>query len=353
MPFAEHFMVSGTFTVPSTVSSSVSALQAVNCGFLPTRVQLINETKFATAGSYGSMYWWDSVASTKTNIYFSAAATTIQSAYQLTSGGISQYDGHGASPNSYLLGPQISGTNTAKATGTFTVSSTATLYPGATILMTRNSVNKQLGGVLFTIATIASSTTFTVANPGWMNTANFTDGAETFKVQLVVVPPLFYPANNQIALISQSTSPVVTTTTNTSLTVGQEVRVVMGVNRSFWGMVEADGLLAIVTAVSGNQVTLGSSIVGFDSSAFTAFAWPNATNFQVTAPQLIPVGSGPYPSSTPTAYNDDTLADATQNYAFQGFTVGASILTGNTNGNTTPIVAASDVIAWTAWRGDV
>ena len=105
----------------------------------------------------------------------------------VATGGISPYNGGGASPNEYLFGAPIAGTTFDKSTGTFTISSTATLYPGAQVLLTGFTVDKQLGGVIVTVATVASSTTFTIANSGaWLNTASFTGGAQTFAVRLVI-----------------------------------------------------------------------------------------------------------------------------------------------------------------------
>ena len=43
MPFAEHFMLQGQFTAGTAGSSStIPSVVNVNCGFLPTKVELIN-----------------------------------------------------------------------------------------------------------------------------------------------------------------------------------------------------------------------------------------------------------------------------------------------------------------------
>jgi hypothetical protein len=268
----------------------------------------------------------------------------------VTSNGISPYDGHAASPTQLVLGPKIAGTTYAKATGTFTITSTATLYPGATVLMTGFSVDKQLGGMFFTVNTVASTTTFTIANSGnWLNTASFTGGTQSFNVQLVTTPALYYPQNAQIVYISAANPAVVTTSTNTNLSVGQQVR--LYVNKSF-AMTQANFVTAIVSAVSGNQVTLGG-IVGLNSSAFTAFSWPLATGVPYSPATLVPIGSGPTATTfLPfTQYNQDLLYDAMDNQAFQGFTVGSNILIGASS--TVLGVTASDIISWVAWRGDV
>jgi len=373
MTFPGRDMRQGTFTVGATVPDT----EIINCGFIPTKVELINMTLLNTtmAGgppviNPGATYltyravWNEQFASSATPFTLvealapaaSVANVSVSAVGRVTSNGISAYNGQvnpaNLSANSLLLGPKISGSNTAKATGTFTISSTATLYPGALILMTANSVNKTLGGIYFTVNTVVNSTTFTIANAGWLNTANFTDGAETFFVQLVSVPPYFYPKSSVIAAISAANPAVVTTTVNLGLTVGQQVRIRVP---SSFGMVQANNLTAIVSAVSGNQVTLGGTTGAFslnnglNSSAFTAFAWPSSGTIPIEYAQIIPMGSGPTIEAAG-FYNTDALADATQNASFQGFVVGSGIL--NTASSTVFGVTAGDVFAWTAWRAD-
>jgi hypothetical protein len=373
MTFPGRDMRQGTFTAGTTGSAgTIPTTVTVNCGFVPTKVELINMTLLNTTmaggppvANPGANYltfratWMEQFASSVTPFTMlealSPSAATISLGRVLTNG-ISAYHGQvtpaNSSQNSLVLGPTIAGTNTAKGTGTFTIASTATLYIGATILMTRNSVNKQLGGMYFTVATIPSSTTFTIANAGWLNTANFTDGAETFKVQLVSVPPYFYPSLATVVAISAANPAVVTTSVNTGLTVGQVVRIRVP---AVFGMMDINNVTGIISAVSGNQITLGGTTGAFslnngiNSSAFTAFAWPAATSVPFNYATVTPVGSGPQIVTT-NLYNDDTLLDATQNISFDGFVVGSGIL--NTASATVFGVTAGDVFAWTAWRAD-
>jgi hypothetical protein len=368
MTFPGRDMRQGTFTVGSTVPDT----QVINCGFIPTKVELINMTLLNTSmaggppvANPGANYltyravWNEQFASSATPFTLVEALTPsalTSSIGRITSNGISAFTSQitpsSSSQNSMALGPKIAGTNTAIATATFTITSTATLYPGALILMTANSVNKQLGGMLFTVNTVASGTTFTIANAGWLNTANFTNGAETFFVQLVSVPPLYYPKSAVITAITAANPAVVTTSVNLGLTVGQQVRLRVP---STFGMTQANNVTAIVSAVSGNQVTLGGTTGAFslgnglNSSAFTAFAWPAASSVPFNYAQLIPIGSGPTLEGSG-LYNFDSLADATANTGYQGFVVGSGIL--NTPSGTVFGATAADVWAWTAWRAD-
>lgn len=364
MTFPGRDMRQGTFTVGATLPDT----QTINCGFVPTKIELINMTLLNTtmAGgppvtNPGANYltyravWQQQFASSVTPFTMLEAlspSALTSSVGRVLTNGISAYDGSANQGNAFALGPRIAGTNTAIATATFTITSTATLYPGALILMTANSVNRQLGGVMFTVNTVVNSTTFTIANAGWLNTANFTNGAETFFVQLVTVPPLYYPKSSVITAISAANPAVVTTSVNLGLTVGQQVRIRVP---SLFGMTQMNNLSAIVSAVSGNQVTLGGTTGAFtlnnglDSSAFTAFAWPAASNVPLTYAQLIPMGAGPTLDGSG-FYNTSLTSDATINTAFQGFVVGSNILA--TPSSTVFGVTAADVFAWTAWRAD-
>jgi len=372
MTFPGRDMRQGTFVAGTVgVAGSIPTTVKVNCGFLPTKVELINMRAISSmtaaappvnSNAFYDIYravWQQEFASYSTPFTLVEAITpsaATSSISRLLTGGISQYNGQVSPPNlsadSLLLGPKIVGSNTAKATGIFTVAYTSTLFPGALILMTGNTVNKTLGGLFFTVYQVLSSTTFSIENAGWMNTANFTDGAEVFAVQLVTVPPYYYPKSSVIANISAANPAVVTTTVNLGLTVGQVVRI--RVPQGF-GMTQANNLTAIVSAVSDNQVTLGGTTGpfslnnGLDTSAFTAFAWPLSSVIPINYAQLIPIGSGPQITSAG-FYNNDTIEDATENVSFQGFTVGSLLL--NTASATVFGIVAGDTFAWTAWRAD-
>jgi hypothetical protein len=377
MTFPGRDMRQGSFTAGiSGTAGSIPTTVNVNCGFLPTKVELINMTAIAnmtaaappvnsTAFYYIYRAVWQQEFASFTTPFtmiegLTPSAATSSVSHLLTNG-ISLYNGQVLPPStnqdSLLLGPIIAGSNTAKGTGTFTVASTATLYPGATILMTKNSVNTQLGGMYFTVFTVPNSTTFTIQNAGWLNTGNFVDGAETFNVQLVSspsgTPPYFYPSLGTIVSISKANPAVVTTSVNLSLTAGQVVRLRVP---SLFGMTQVNNVTAIISAVSGNQITLGGTTGAFtlnnslNTLAFTAFAWPAAqVPPAINYATVTPLGSGPQITAAG-FYNTDTLEDATQNSSFNGFSVGSLLL--NTASSTVFGIVAGDVFAWTAWRAD-
>ena len=338
MPFAEHFMLSGVTTAAQTATLPASI--NINLGFLPTKIMITNETQYgslSTGNENIQTMLWDSVYPTQTKItYLNAAGTAVLNGV-VTSNAISQYDGH----NSIQLASQVSGTVITKANPAVCTATGHGLQTGDVILMTQNAVMKQLSGMYFTV-TVSNSSTFTI--PVNTNTANFTQET-SFRFRKIVVGPLYYPQRLWISNITAANPIVVTTTQAHGLTVGQQVRLRVP---STFGMVEANNLQGVITAVTSTTLTIGS----IDSSAFTAWAWPAATAVPFTPAFVIPIGSGPTITTVGlVSYYQDLLDDATTNQQFQGFTIGSGLLVASAAG--TIGITASDVLSWTAWRGDV
>lgn len=342
MPFAEHFMIQGQFTAPETLPGTVN----VNVGFIPTRIELVNLTRLGNTAAelnWEQVFWQTAFGTTNNLVQSHVTSSSAATFTNVTANGISPYDGSAAP----TYGPAITGTTIDKTNGQFTVTSTASLNVGDIVRISNNVVMKQLGGLSFRVATINSGTVFTISDPGFLNTANFTN--ETgFILRRLIVPPLYYPRYHTISAITAANPTVVTTTTPHGLTVGQQVRIRVP---SVFGMTQINNLQAIISAVTTTTITLGG-LKSIDSSAFTAFAWPAATAVPFTPAIVEPVGSGPTPVTVGgITYNVDLLDDATTNVAFQGFTVGNGLLLTATN--VVIGIQASDVILWTAWRGDV
>jgi hypothetical protein len=365
MPFAEHFMLQGQFTVPATLPASVN----VNCGFLPTKVQIRDQTLYGNLGTgFFTLQdaWWDFTSPTNTNGTRLNAAGTSLLPFQINATpsvlppppGITLYDG----TKSILNGPAIVGTTIVRATGVFTTATAHGFAVGDTVIVTNNTVIKQIGGMIFTIATVPSATSFTVVGGGFLlvgSNPNFTADETAYVVKKIVVGPLFYPNRVQIDAVTAANPMVVTVNPNHRLTVGQQVR--FKVPKAF-GMVQLDNLQGVITAVTANTLTFGplNSVggvigAGIDSTAFTPFTWPSVTSVPFTFAYLESIGAGP--SATPVSYvnlnpyNQDFLDDATTNEQFQGFNVGTGLLAQATA--TVIGVNPGDIISWTAWRADV
>lgn len=359
MPFAEEFMLQGTFTAPATLPG----VQLVNCGFLPTKVQLINRTAIAsmTGGppalnpgtNYLGFQWdWNvDFGSTVTSVLAMApnnavATVPVVSNGLITTNGIAQYNGQIASPGvaSLGFGPTVTGGALSKANPAQLTSTAHGLQTGDKIMITgpftATTAMNQLGGIVFSV-TVTGANTVTI--PINTNVANFTATTVT-TWRKVTQDAYYYPQNAVITGITAANPMVVTTSTNHGLTVGQKVRLKVP---AIMGMTQADNLQGVITAVTSTTFTLGA----IDSSAFTAFGWPATSSVPFNPARVIPIGSGPSVVSTPPYYYDDTLLDATTNVSFQGFSVGTNILVA---GSSTVLgITASDVFSWTAWRASI
>lgn len=354
MTFPGRAMVQGTFTAPA----SLPGVQLVNCGFIPSKVQLINRSAIAsmTGGppalnpgtNYLAFQWdWNTdFGSTLTSVLAMApnnavATVPVVSNGLMTSNAIAAYNGL----NSVQLGAAVTGGALSKANPAQLTSTAHGLQTGDQIMImgpfTAATAMNQLGGMVFTVTRTGANT---VTIPINTNTANFTATTVT-TWRKVVVGPLYYPPRCFITGITAANPIVVTTSINHGYTVGQQVRLRVP---SVFGMVEANNLQGVITAVTSTTFTIGA----IDSSAFTAFAWPAVSSLPFTQPTVTPIGSGPTPTTflPNVQYNFDPLDDATDNQQFQGFSVGTNILVGASS--TVLGITASDVISWTAWRQD-
>lgn len=342
MPFAEEFMLQGTLLAAQTATLPASI--NVNTGFLPTKVRLVNQTQFGATGTGNENIWtvdWDFTNPNNSNAIFINAAGTAMLGSQITTNGISLYDG----TKSVLLGAVVTGGALSKANPAQLTSTAHGLQTGDQILIhgpfTAATAMNQLGGMIFTV-TVTGANTVTI--PINTNTANFTATTVT-TWQKVKVGPLYYPQGTFITGITAANPMVVTTSTNHGYTVGQQVRLRVP---AVFGMSQANNIQSNITAVTATTFTLGN----IDSSAFTAFAWPAVTSLPFTQPMVNPIGAAPTPTTVGlVTFNQDLLDDATTNQQFQGFTIGSGILVASAAG--TVGVTASDVISWTAWRASI
>ncbi len=340
MPFAENFMLTGVTSAVQT--SSLPAQIQINTGFLPTRIELINLTKYGVSGTPQNVQTalW-TPASTNTFVQYNLTTTsTLASA--AVANGISLYDGR----QSVRLGPVIAASGiTAANPAVITTGSAHGLFPGDKVLLSGMDIMKQLGNIVFTVTSTPSATTFSIN----VNTsiAPFAAQVNAFSVRKVIVGPLFYPNAMAITSIS-STNPIqVFTAVAHNLTPGQQVR--LRVPAAF-GMPQANNISAVITSTPTNLSFILGSV---DASAFSAFVWPpgGGAFAAFTPAQVIPEGAGPSPVITPPFWFDDKLDDAETNIQFQGFTIGSGLLqlgTASVVG-----VQVNDQFAWTAWRGDV
>jgi hypothetical protein len=189
----------------------------------------------------------------------------------------------------------------------------------------------QIAGIAYTVLTVPTTTTFTIA----VNSSGFASAATSGFMKKVLYPNLYLPGNRYItAITSSGVNTVVTTAVNHNMVVGQEVAFTIPPQ---WGMTQLDQAAIAaanpqtkiyVTAVTANTVTCN-----IDSSAFTAFAYPTSAvaALGMTFPQITPIGDqnsgGLAPGGVLTSL---TIPGAFQTNTFQGVVLGSSLMV-NTN----------------------
>lgn len=243
-----------------------------------------------------------------------SGAATIALPVTITSGGFtflsdSALTAIGA--DTALNGTEINRANPAVAsTGT-----TTGLVDSVSVVRLYNTTGMlQVSGMDFTVGTIVGSTSFQLK---YLNNSGFAADATGGSFRIINAQDRYYPRSRYITAITAANPAVVTLSVTHGFTVGQLVRLIVP---SEFGMVEMDGQLATVTAIStaNNTITLD-----IDSSAFTAFAFPTSAVAAagVSFAQVVPVGmaaESPY---------QNLLDDATDNQSITGITIGTTVQT--------------------------
>jgi hypothetical protein len=216
------------------------------------------------------------------------------------------------------------GTNAVRPV--YSTGSTAGLSVGSVVRLTNLTGQPNLAGYDFSIDTIVANTSFRIANalanaPGAAATAGF--------YRIVPFDPIYYPTRRNIVNITQAAQAVVTTSVNHAYVPGMSVRLYVP---SQFGMIEANGLLVNITAV-----TAGTFTVNLDTTAFTAFVFPGAAAVPFTPAEAVPVGE-----ETDQFSNPNLLDDATVNTAYIGVQLAAGV--------NSPAGQAADVIYWLAGK---
>ena len=208
----------------------------------------------------------------------SATETTLEAA-QITSNGITLIDD--GDPASFAAVATANPAFNQADGATFTTGSAHGLAVGDVVRVYGLTGALQYAGLLLSVVTVPSTTTFTCR----LNTTGITQATAGF-VKKIASGRLFYPQNRQIAAITVGTTTVIRLTVQHYYEVGDKVSFRIP---DAYGMVELDGLVGEVTAVNAALAT-NTITVDIDSSAFTAFAFPTSANFQTSFAQVIPVG---------------------------------------------------------------
>ncbi len=226
--------------------------------------------------------------------------------------------------------------------------STAGLSVGDVVRIFNVTGAQQLGGLDFTIGTIVSNTSFTLA---FMRAIV---AATTGTYRRIPYDAYMYPPTRVITKILSSSldgkqTAIVTLSVTHNYTVGQSIRfVIPTVTPVAYGMTELNGVQASIVAINQadtNGIT-NTITVDVDVSGFTAFAWPLTADPFSTPAQVVPVGEqmavAVYPNATLYPNGVNQIGDSEVNTGFIGMRL--------QGGAGFPGGAAEDVMYWVAGK---
>jgi hypothetical protein len=212
-----------------------------------------------------------------------------------------------------------------------TTANTGSLATGSIVRLSADTNVPNIMGIDFEVDTVVANTSFRVR---WaLANAPGAAGAGDGFYRQIPFDPIFYPRRRFIVNITQAAQAVVRLSVAHGYTVGQQIRFVVPAE---FGMIEMDGLQGTITAISTANNTI---TVDIDSSAFSAFVFPNNTNSEFTFAQTIPFGED---TAQALASGVDILAGATLNTAYLGMNLAAGTLS--------PAGQANDVLYWVAGK---
>jgi len=299
-------------------------------------INVYNTTQMAASQStaVGVQYYWQFGMPQNAMIaYFKSNAANAENLSQyLTTGGFSIVNNTLNVP-----GPSIAITAVSNATPPLvSTANTNSMSAGNIVRLYNVSGAQQLGGIDFTIGTVVTNTSFTLAY------APTIVAGTTGTYRTIPYDYYFYPPTRVITNISQAVNPIVTLAVTHAFTIGQRVRFIIPTVTSL-----AYGMTALnqveTTIVNINQADTNgytnTITVNTDTSAMSAFAWPLTADPVHTPAQIVPVGE--YTAQAITS-GTNILGDSEVNNGYLGI-----LLPG---GASHPGGAASDVIYWVAGK---
>lgn len=274
----------------------------------------------STTINRGVYYYWDSNMGSSAFAYFHDAASSSIGSKTITNA-FNQVDTF-----NYSIGSKIAVTAGTNSTDPrYSTGDTTGLSNGGIVRLTgTDQVN--LHGLDFSVDEVTADTRFDLANT--LATAPGIVAGASGYWRLVApnreVYDIIFPAKRVVANITQATSAVVTTLVDHGYSVNQRVRFKVP---KYSGMVELDGQVGTITAVSTSTFT-----VNIDTSTYSAFTFPEYDSPEWTPAQVVPIGE------------EGTLTyDGRQrNSSFRGVVL--------TAGTIAPGGSADDVIRWRAGK---
>ena len=288
-------------------------------------VRVYNWTQASTQQSTGrgiEFYWQRGMANDSAIVYKKKdSGVDDLKMVTITSGGFSLVDSTSSAPLS-AANTSITAVSTASLP-VVSATDTTGLSNGDVVRLIDVAGAQQLGGLDFTIDSLSANTSFRLPYMAQLGGAGTTG---TFR--RVNYDSLFAPRSRYISNISAASAAVVKMTVTHNMAVGQKVKLIVP---AAYGMIEADGLTGMITAINTTTNTITLDI---DSSTFTAFAFPATTDVPFSPAMVIPFGEDvTYPN-----LSDDSV----NNTGVMGIKLASGVVS--------PAGSASDVIYWTAGK---
>ena len=293
-------------------------------------------TSYASgAGTGAEFYWQLGMTQGQGTIYTKTSSTNALQVGQIAAGA----GFYLVNSTVNIPGPSLSLTGITNATPpVVNTANTASVNPGSIVRIFSTVGAQQLGGLDFTVGTVSSGTSFTLAYMQPIASAN--PGAGTFRV--IPYNPYFYPPIRYITNISQATQAIVTLSVTHQFTVGQEVRfIIPTVSSTAFGMTQLNGLQGSIVAINQPDVNsfTNTITVDIDTTGFSPFAFPLTTDPGFTPAQVVPIGEN---TATALNLNQNILGDSTTNTGYFGLQLMA--------GANSPAGVSTNVIYWVAGK---
>lgn len=215
------------------------------------------------------------------------------------------------------LGPLVTSTGISNASPpVVSVASTAGIIAGDVYRVTNSTGALNLSGMDFTIDSVVTDTSFTLA---YMVAAGAATAASLYRVPY---NPIYYPTKRLITKVTTGTTTTIVFSVTHGYVAGMKLQFLVPVE---YGMTQLNGLVGKILSVNTatNAVT-----VDIDSSAFTAFSFPTALAYPFNFAQASPVGEIP-----------TIVSGATQNDAVLAMQLGSAVCG-----------SANDVMYWRGWK---
>jgi hypothetical protein len=290
--------------------TSTGKPQLLNLGWVPSYFLAWDITSTTAGGNsvLKKVEWFSNMASGSALTLSNDSTGAYDVSAYISTGGVVPFN----SFNPQTFAP-VALTSLSKATNALitsaavhglSVGDSVRLYGMTGAAGTTSAAASALNGLVFSVLTVPSTTTFTIdANTSAFNTA----GSGGFLQKIYPLTP-WQPKRAVIVGISQANPGVVTTAEYHQYVTGDIVRINIP---SAFGMQQLNGQLAEVTVLSATTFSIyvpnTTAIVGgptpINTTGYTAFAFPSNVNPPLNYAQSIPVGEDSFQVSDPKTNN--------------------------------------------------